>query len=381
MAEGFSRSCPRCSATRVANQRFCARCGLDMVVHTTQSNAEMRQQNDFYPSSSMPHSRLRTQHPSSAVLKKKGRLSSKPFFSGQQNIGRGGIVLLLLLLFVVLGAGTYVSVGVFGSHPSVQPPISTMLIGTTVTYAGVEITVPKAQQSQSFLDDANSSTSGMVRVQLQAQNKTAVPVNLKYTSITQLILPGRKVISPVYVKSDVGVAPGTTRMSFVDFVVPATIKVSQLTLRLGATNEAQIDIPLTGHADVSKYAPKTTNLHGQLEYLGLNWTLLSATSQLSIDGQQASKGMRYVTITLKVDNPLSQLVIAGSAYDYVRLKATNMTMAPVNTTLPTSFEAGANGKTGTITFLAPQNATTMTLVFASKSNSGFDQASVDIQVS
>lgn len=290
-------------------------------------------------------------------------------------------MLLLLLLFVVLGAVTYVSVGVFGSHASVQPPITTTSIGTTVPYAGVEITVPKAQQSQSFLDDANSSTSGMVRVQLQAQNKTAVPVNLKYTSITQLVLPGGKVISPVYVKSDVGVAPGTSQASFVDFAVPATVRVDQLTLRLGATNEAQIDIPLTGHADVSKYAPKTTNLHGQLEYIGLNWTLLSATSQLSIDGQQASKGMRYVTVTLKVDNTLSQLVIAGSAYDYVRLKATNMTMAPVNTTLPTSFEAGANGKTGTITFLAPQNATTMTLVFASKSNSGFDQASVDIQVS
>lgn len=380
MAEGFSRFCPRCGATTVANRRFCATCGLDMAARTPQNNAEMRRQSHFYPSSSIPHSPLSTRHPSSAVPKK-GTLSSKPFFSVQRSIGRWGIVLLLLLLFVVLGAVTYVSVGVFSSHASVQPPITTTSIGTTVTYAGVEITVPKVQRSQSFLDDANSSTSGMVRVQLQAQNKTAVPVNLKYTSITQVILPGGKVISPVYVKSDVGVAPGTMQVSFVDFAVPATIKVSQLTLRLGATNEAQIDIPLTGHADVSKYAPKTTDLHGQLEYLGLNWTLLNATSQLSIDGQQASKGMRYVTITLKVDNTLSQLVIAGSAYDYVRLKATNMTIVPVNTTLPTSFEAGASGKAGTITFLAPQNATTMTLVFASKSNSGFDQASVDIQVS
>jgi hypothetical protein len=118
-----------------------------------------------------------------------------------------------------------------------------------------------------------------------------------------------------------------------------------------------------------------------LQYLGLDWTLVNATSQLSVDGRQASKGMRYVTITLKVSNTLSQVVIAGSAYDYARLKAASMTVAPVNTTLPVSFEAGASGKTGTITFLAPQNATTMTLVFTSKSNSGFDQASADIQVS
>jgi hypothetical protein len=289
-------------------------------------------------------------------------------------------MVLLLLLLMVLGIVTYVSVGVFGSHAGIQPPITTTSIGTTVTYAGVEITVLKAQQSQSFLDDANSSTSGMVRAQFQAHNLTAVPVKLKYTSITQLVLPGGRVISPVYVRSDVGVAPGVIRASFVDFAVPATVKVDQLTLRLGAANEAQMDIPLTGHADVSKYAPKTTNLHGQLQYLGLDWTLVSATSQVSVDGRQASRGMRYVTIALKVDNTLSQLVIAGSCYDYARLKAANVTVAPVNTTLPVSFAVGASGKTGTITFLAPQNATTMTLVFASKSNSGFDQTSVDIQV-
>ena len=379
MAEGFPRFCPRCGAATGVNQRFCARCGLDMAVRVSQHGTETARRDDSYPLSPMPHSPLRVQHSEPAVPKK-GTLFSKLFFSRQQNIGRWGIVLLLLLLFIILGTVTYVGVGVLGSHPEVQPPITTTSIGTTVTYAGVEVTIQKAQQSQSFLDDANSSTSGMVRVQLQAQNRTAVPVNLKYTSITQLVLPGGKVISPVYVKSDVGVAPGTMRASFVDFAVPATIKVSQLTLRLGATNEAQIDIPLTGHADISKYAPRTTNLHGQVQYLGLNWALINATSQLSIDGQQASKGMRYVTITLKVDNTLSQLVIAGSAYDYVRLKAAGMTIAPVNATLPVSFEARANGKMGTITFLAPQNATTMTLVFTSKSDNGFDQASVDIQV-
>src|SRR5947208_2737886 len=187
-----------------------------------------------------------------AEVLKKDTLLSKLFLSRQPNLGKWGIVLLLLLVFVILGTVTYVSVGVFGSHAEVQPPITTTSIGTAVTYAGVEITVPKAQQSQSFLDDANSSTSGMVRVQLQAQNKTAVPVNLKYTSITQLVLPGGKVLSPVYVKADVGVAPGKTQASFVDFAVPATVRVDQLTLRLGAVNEAQIDIPLTGHADVSK---------------------------------------------------------------------------------------------------------------------------------
>src|SRR2546430_17301339 len=119
MAEGFSRFCPRCGAATVANQRFCARCGWDMAARTAQSNTEMRRQSDFYPSSSMPHSPLRTQHPSLAVSKK-ATVFSKLFFSEQRNIGRWGIVLLLLLVFVILGTVTYVSVGVFGSHAEVQ---------------------------------------------------------------------------------------------------------------------------------------------------------------------------------------------------------------------------------------------------------------------
>lgn len=291
------------------------------------------------------------------------------------------MLIVLLMLLIILGTLTYISVGIFGSHFGTQPPITTASIQASVTYAGVTITVLDAQQAERFLDDANTSTSGMLRVHLQAQNKTTLPVNLLYTTITRLLLPGGTVVSPVYVKSNVGVPPGATRTSLVDFAVPSTLKISQLLLRLGAANEAQIDIPLTGHADMSKYAPKTTNLNGQLQYLGLNWTLVSATSQLSIDGRQASKGMRYVTITLKIDNTLSQVVIAGSAYDYIHVKAGNSTFAPVNTTLPVSIEAGVNGQMGTVTFLVPQNATTLTLSLASQSNSGFDQASIDIQVS
>jgi uncharacterized protein YneF (UPF0154 family)/predicted RNA-binding Zn-ribbon protein involved in translation (DUF1610 family) len=379
MAQVFPRFCPQCGATIAANQQFCPQCGLDIALRDAQSAPQGTQQGNPMLSSSLPYSSQPIQHASSSAPEGEV-LVPEPHSARKRSIGRPGILILLLVLLMILGTVTYVSVGIFGSHFGTQPPITTASIQTTVTYAGVMITALDAQQSQRFLDDANTSTSGMVRVHLQAQNKTTVPVNLVYTTITRLVLPGGTVISPVYVKSDVGVAPGVTRTSLVDFAVPSTLKISQLILRLGAANEAQIDIPLTGHADMSKYAPKTTNLNGQLQYLGLNWTLVSATSQLSIDGQQASKGMRYVTITLKIDNTLSQVVIAGSAYDYIRLKAGNRTLAPVNTTLPVSIEAGAKGKIGTITFLVPQNATTLTLSLASQSNSGFDQASIDIQV-
>ena len=71
-------------------------------------------------------------------------------------------------------------------------------------------------------------------------------------------------------------------------------------------------IPLVRNADVSKYQAKTTNLNGQMLYFGLNWMLTGATSSLSIQGQQAAKGMRYITLLLKVDNTLSQIAITGS---------------------------------------------------------------------
>jgi hypothetical protein len=111
--------------------------------------------------------------------------------------------------------------------------------------------------------------------------------------------------------------------------------------------------------------------------MGLDWTLVSATSQLSIAGQQASKGMVYIVVALQVDNTLSQQAIVGSAYTYARLKSGKITAAPKNTTLPVSFDQGETGKTGTITFLMPQSSVAFTLIFLPQG--GADQASTDFQ--
>src|SRR2546429_9854421 len=99
--------------------------------------------------------------------------------------------------------------------------------------------------------------------------------------------------------------------------------------------------------------------------------------QLKYGGQQASKGMTYVVVTLQVDNTLSQQAITGSPFDYARLKAGNTTAAPKLTDLPVSFDTGEKGKTGTITFLVPGNSTTLTLIFLPQS--GADQATTDFQ--
>jgi hypothetical protein len=61
------------------------------------------------------------------------------------------------------------------------------------------------------------------------------------------------------------------------------------------------------------------------------------------------------------------------------VKAGGKTLAPVSTTLPISFASGEMAKTGTITFLIPQNSTNCTLLLLSQDPGGSGQASTDFQ--
>lgn len=289
-----------------------------------------------------------------------------------------GLVLILLLL---AGVG-YIGWNVLGLGKPTQSTITTTTLNSTLPYADVDVTVVNIQQAQNFLDDPHSASDGMLRFRLQAQNKATVPVNLAYSTIAHIVFPDGKVEAPAYVKSNVNLAPGAAQTSIVDFTAPQTAKITQLTFRLGDTSEAQVDLPLTGQIDTTRYTPKTVTLNKKIpgSYMGLNWTLVNATSQLSFDGQQASKGMRYVIVTLKVDNTLTQMAVAGSAFDYARLRAGSVTATPKSTTLPVSFDSGAMGKMGTVTFLVPQNTTTLTLMLAPQDQGGFQQTTLDFQL-
>lgn len=303
----------------------------------------------------------------------------------RQSIWRVGCVLVLFLVLAALGI---ISIGTpaLGLHfPTVnnssQPPITTVSLNTSIVYAGMNVTIVNVQRADSFLDDTTINSPGVLRIQVRAQNTTQVPTNLLYTRSASLLLPGGTVLKPGFVNADVGLPAGVTRTSMIDFAVPLAISLGQLTFRLGRANEAQMDIPLIMHPDLAKYDPKTTTLSNQLQYLGLNWTLISATTQWSINGKQASKGMHYVIAQLKVNNTLSQTAIPGSAYDYIRFKAADVILTPVATTLPVSFPANTSGQIGSVTFLAPQNATTFTFLLMATSQSGFTQATTDVQLS
>ncbi len=434
MAQNFPRFCPRCGAATDSNQRFCVKCGLDLAPRLPHQGSQPSPQPGYQPSQpgfhlpskpiSQPGFQQMPRPSEEPVSRPPLRPTSEPGFQpvsqpgyqqpwepppqSQQHfpqsspvpsgyaapssapiqatrgpeMGRLGLVLVLLLVLAVLGGAIFIGLRYLGlGGNATQMSTTTTSINSTVTYAGIIMTVLKVEQAQNFIDDPNSTDNGMLRIHFQAQNKTTVPVNLMYNSIARLIAPGGKTLTPTFVKANIGVAPGATQTGIMDFAVPANAKVNQYRLRLGAPNEAQMDIPLARGANLDQYAPKTTNLNGSFQYLGLNWSLVSATSQLSIDGKQASKGMRYMSVTLKVNNTLSQKAIPGSAYDYMRMKAGSTTATPRNTTLPVSFDAGVTGKTGTVTFLVPQNINTFTLTLLAQPQSGFDQATQDFRLS
>ncbi len=381
MAQAPGQFCPRCGTPTLAGQANCANCGLYLPRSQPQSPVQPPAQS--LAGSSQQPQRITSGNAASAAQTFPTRTSTPG-----RRPGKMGCILIVLLLLVLVGAAGYLVFSLLSVHVpglttgnTTQSPITTTPVNETVTYAGVNVTVLNAQQAQNFLTDPNSSTDGMVRLNIQEQNPTTATIHWLYYDIAQLVLPGGKAVTPVYAKATFGIAPGTTQNGYVDFAVPTTDKIRQLTLRLGATNEAQMDIPLTGNANLSKYAPTSVKPDAQLNYFGLNWTLVSATSQYSIAGQQATKGMRYIVVLLSVNNALSQEAITGSPFSYMHLQSGNSTFAPVDTTLPVSFDTGVTGKSGTVTFLVPQKSAAFTLVLVPQNQSGATQATADFQLS
>jgi uncharacterized Zn finger protein (UPF0148 family) len=411
MTQVLPRYCPRCGAPIVTSSVVCATCGLPLedllsrekhkpseqnsdspdrspeIDHeASQNNLDVRQDNrlDRVPTEHLGQQTNLLSSTQSFTTKGDQALSNPPT-QNRRRVGRRELMVLLVILLFVLVAVFYAFAGFLGltlpGFVITQPPITTTAIDATVPYAGVNITILNVQQSQSFIKDPNANTNGMVRLNLQEQNPTEVKVVWSYSAIARLIMPDKSLVSPTYVNSVVSVASRTSQKSVVDFAVPTNISVNQLTLALGATNEAQMLIPLVRNVNVSKYQPKTATLNGQMQYFGLNWTLTSATSSLSIQGQQAVKGMRYVTLMLKVDNTLSQIAITGSPYEYMRLQYGNKSALPELTAIPVAFRVGAVGITGTVSFQVPQQTSSFTLVMMPQKGDNGDQSSTDFHLS
>jgi hypothetical protein len=319
----------------------------------------------------------------SRVIRREGAELKIPVsVPGWRRPGHLGMGLLLLALFFVLIAGCYgvlLTLGIVGKK--VQSPIITTRVNATVNYAGCKVIVQDVKQAQNFLDDPQSLSNGMVRVRLLIYNKTGVTQTFPYPEITHIVLPGGNEVGLLYSSNNLSVASHTMQTSNIDFPVSSAISVQQLVLRLGAKDEAVIDIALNGHADVSKYMPNTVQVGQQQTYFGLDWTVVRVTSQLGIDGKQAPRNMRYITVILSVDNTLSQKVIPGSPYMYIHLGTGTAQVSPQDITLPVAFNAGVRNINGIATFLVTQKSSLFALILSSNnSNDGFQATSIEFQI-
>ncbi len=316
-------------------------------------------------------------------------------------LGRTGCVVLAGILAVLLMCGAF---GYFGwqflasraqpsntptsrtantsttsSNQGSQPNPTTTQINQTVRYADVDITILTVQQAQRFADDS-SAQSNVVRLNTREQSTSSRHSLYLYSEIAHLILPDKSAVAPVNTQKYGGPDPEATQTNWWDFPISTGVRISDLTLQLGKDSEAQMEIPLTGKADVSQYQPRTSHPNAQTHYDGLSWTLTEATLSWSVDGKQADKGMRYVTVTLTIDNPSSS-EFAIYWGDYLRLKAGATTSAPTPyATIPINIPAGSSGNTGSASFPVPAGTTSYTLLFLGNTTTGVSQAAVNFQI-
>ena len=262
-----------------------------------------------------------------------------------------------------------------GNTPSTGSPV-TVPLNLKFTFSSVDITLVSVQQASSFPDDSSTSQGG-VRVATKESNSTTNNVSYYYGDIVRLVMPDGSIIAPSNEKSFAAPAAGVSQDNWIDFAVTSqNIDLSKLILRYGSATESQMNIPLTSNADLSKYQPKTVTPNSTFQYAGMNWTLVSATESLSANGQQATTGMVYVTVTLKAVNT-SANNFSGYPGDYLRLQSGDSKSPPSNFTFPTSVASQSTG-TGVVSFLIPQGGTSFTLLMLAQSS--VNAASVNFQL-
>jgi hypothetical protein len=402
------RTCPNCGSIVSAGQRFCSNCGTQVETGGPAGQYAGPPPQRFPPAqppppytppyAPPPYAQQQYQQPqkSNLIAEVLGALGLlfflrryRPGYTPRrQSSGCCGCIITLVILALVLGIPGYIAYkaagpGVInqiqnsrstgnnnGSILATQPPAApvTTQLNETVNYSGVDITILNAQQASSFSDDNNSRSNGLVRLNLKEKAGSAVGVFF-YSDMMRLVLPDKTTIVPSSEQYSVRPDQGTSRTNWIDFAVPPNIKIDQLTLLLGTDREALMSIPLSSRANLLAYQPKTASQNASTRYAGLTWTITSATLAWNYNGKQAVKGMRYVIVQFRIDNPTSNQFISGFPEEYMRLKAGDATSAPDgNTTLPTIVPANSSGATGVVPFQVPEGVTSYTLILLAKPN-------------
>lgn len=258
-------------------------------------------------------------------------------------------------------------------------PTVTASINQSLTFSSVDYTIVNAQEASSFSDDSSPSSPVILRINVTEHNPTTDTVYQDYNNQMRIILPDKTVVTPSLSKTSGIISQAVQRNNWIDFPLTQSYPIDQLTLQFGAASETQMNVPLTGTADLSQYKLKSITPNSQFQYSGVNWTLTTVTSSLSANGKQADTGMRFIVLTLKLDNNSANTFYPST--DTIRLRSGSITNSSTSNTLQI-INAGDTGKIVTVTFMMPQSSSAFTFLLLAipNNNPPVAQASTDFQI-
>jgi hypothetical protein len=308
------------------------------------------------------------------------------------------VAVILLLLILVLGAagyfafhaltsrgGTTARTGTTSATTPTQAPLITTPINATVTYASVNITIINAQQATSFADDTGTPAHGVVRLNLHAVQSDVTSLDFTsapayaYGESFALLLPGGNKVALGGYKDITGPARKGDQTTWIDFPASTGLKVNQMILQIGKDTEEQLQVPLTGHADLSQYQPKQSAPNLRVPFGSMFWTLKTATLKLSDSGTQVNKGMRFLVLAFSLDNPGTDGLNAFPP-DFIRLQYGGTTIV-LDQSVIGDAAAGTTNIPGIFSFLVPQDTTAATFILLPGHTPGaITQATIPFQI-
>ena len=256
-------------------------------------------------------------------------------------------------------------------------PVTGQIPASTFSYKSAIITIVSVDQQKQFNGDDQSSGPVVVRVNIHEQNPTEQSIYVTYDEAARLILPDGRSVAPKTNASSV-IEGGIVRNSWLDFSVDSEQDLNKLILRVGATNEHQMDVPLKHNPDLTKYQPRSITPNTKVQY-GVVWTVTKVTTSLSADGEQADAGKRYIIVTLQANNATTEAFYPTPS-ENIRLKSNTTVQAPKSTTLPGSIAPHSTGTTGTVTFLVPENGSNLQLQFLAQPKNSINAAYANFQI-